>query len=146
MKSGIILPDRLINMVPSKPLMLFDGVCNLCQGGVQFYISHDKSGKIMFASLQSALGREVSQAMNFKEGEMNTMLLIENGRIYTQSDAALNTTKYLDGGWKILRYLKIFPKFLRDFVYGIVAKNRYRWFGKQNECWLPTPDLKKRFA
>lgn len=146
MKSGVILPDRLINIVPTKPLMLFDGICNLCQGGVQFYINHDKTGKIMFASLQSALGREVSQVMNFDEGEINTMLFIENGKIYTQSDAALNVTKYLDGGWKYLSYLKIFPKFLRNFVYKIIAKNRYNWFGKQNECWLPSPDLKKRFV
>ena len=145
MKSGDDLPENIKQFLPSKPLILFDGVCNLCQGSVQFAISRDKNAKLMFASLQSEIGEKIRTALNINDSEINTIIFIDSGKVYTRSTAALNVAKYLDGGWKYLSYLKIFPRFIRDTVYKIIARYRYVWFGKQSECWLPTPDLKKRF-
>jgi len=127
------------------PVVLFDGACNLCNGFVQFLISRDPAGYFRFASLQSAEG----QALLAQHGlptptEPESIVLIENGRAYTHSQAVLRMARHLPG-WRWLSAFRVVPRFLRDAVYRWVARNRYRWFGRQESCWLPTPELKARF-
>jgi len=129
----------------NRPILLFDGVCNLCNSSVQFVIKHDKNGKIALAALQSNAGQQLLKAHQLPEKNLKSLVFIENNRAYTKSDGALRASRYLDGGWKWLYSLIIFPAFLRNWVYDIVAKNRYRWFGRQESCWMPTPELRKRF-
>ena len=129
----------------SSPIILFDGVCNLCNGAVQFAIERDPSAIFRFASLQSDFGQFIlAQNVVGTEGG-GTIILLENGKVYDRSTAALRVARQLSGWIKYLYVFIIVPKFVRDFVYRIVAKNRYRWFGKQESCWLPTKELKARF-
>jgi predicted DCC family thiol-disulfide oxidoreductase YuxK len=128
-----------------KPVLLFDGVCNLCAGSVQFIIRHDPQAKINFASLQSEKGKELLRAFKLPENELKSLVFIEEGKAYTRSTGALRVARYLSGGWPLLYGLSIFPVFIRNAVYDFVGKNRYKWFGEKTECWMPTPELKKRF-
>lgn len=131
----------------SGPILFFDGVCNLCNTAVQFIIRHDKDGKIHFASLQSAAGKVAQDAVLTAKGYVPDSLIFLDGSVYyTGSDAALHAAAYLDGGWKGLRHLRIFPRVLRDAVYGLVARSRYRLFGKRDSCMMPTPELRQRFV
>jgi predicted DCC family thiol-disulfide oxidoreductase YuxK len=130
----------------SAPVLYFDGVCNLCNAAVQFVIRHDREGKIRFASLQSAAGAEAIKKVETRYRRRPDSLLFEVGdKIWIESDAALQVARYLDGAWKALSTLRIFPRFLRDFAYRLIARNRYRWFGKKDACTIPTPELKTRF-
>jgi predicted DCC family thiol-disulfide oxidoreductase YuxK len=129
----------------STPTILFDGVCNLCNGFVQFVINHDPKGHFHFAALQSDTGQEVLRTHGLPTEQFNTVLLLEGGRLYTRSTAALRIARHLSGGWSWLYFLVIVPKFLRDPLYNWVSRNRYRWFGQQESCMLPTPELKTRF-
>jgi len=128
-----------------EKIVLFDGVCNLCQSTVQFVIKHDHRKKIRFASLQGEFGQQILKKHNLPLTNYNSFLFLENGRLHMKSGAALRLSRYLDGVWPLFYILIIIPPFLRNAVYGFIAKNRYRWFGKQESCWLPTPDLKQRF-
>lgn len=130
---------------PDHPVLLFDGVCNLCSGFVQFVIKIDPKGKFRFASLQSDLGQEILQAAGMSTDDLGTVVLVKDGDVYTHSDVALESARILGGGWQLFYVFKILPRFLRDGIYNWVARNRYRWFGKKEACWLPTPDLKRRF-
>lgn len=125
----------------THPIVLFDGVCNLCNGAVQFIIERDKHQQFRFASLQSGFGQQYQQQV----GEVDSILLVDHGKIYQKSSAALRIARKLDGLWPMLFILIIIPPFIRDFVYDIIARNRYRLFGKKESCWLPTPDLKALF-
>ena len=129
-----------------KSLILFDGVCNLCNGFVQFVIRQDPQAKFRFASLQSETGQKVLRELNVSGKELKTVILRKRGRIYTHSDVALEVAKELGGIWSLLYIGKILPKALRDKIYDWVAANRYRWFGKQESCWLPSPELQDRFV
>jgi predicted DCC family thiol-disulfide oxidoreductase YuxK len=128
-----------------KPVLLFDGVCNLCTGSVQFIIERDPSAQIQFASLQSEKGKELLRAFHLPENQLKSLVFIEKGKAFTRSSGALRVSRYLTGAWPLLYTLIIIPGFIRNSVYDWVGKNRYRWFGEKTECWLPTPDLKKRF-
>ena len=132
-------------MNDSSPVILFDGVCNLCNTAVQFVIERDPTAIFRFAALQSDFGQDIlaKNAVNTEGGD--TMILVENGHVYDRSTAALRIAKRLSGGIKLLSVFLIVPKPIRDFFYKIVARNRYRWFGKQETCWLPTKELKARF-
>lgn len=125
-------------------IILFDGVCNLCSRSVQFIIKRDSLGYFKFASLQG----EIGQAL-LKEHGMNndliSFILIENQKVYLKSSAALRVSSKLDGAWGMLSLFRILPPFFRDFLYDIVAKNRYKWFGKEESCMLPLPEWKERF-
>ena len=132
-------------MVTKKPIILFDGVCNLCNGGVQFVLSHDKKELFLFSSLQSDYGQQALKERDLDTSSFSSFILIENGQTYYKSTAALRVSKKLSGLIKLLWVFIIVPRPIRDWVYSIIANNRYKWFGKQNECWLPTPDLKSRF-
>ncbi len=128
-----------------QPIVLFDGVCNLCNGAVQFIIRHDKKNIFMFASLQSEVGRKILEQYNFPLDELNSFILIENNKAYTRSTGALRVAKKLNGLWPLLYGFIIIPKFIRDSIYNWVAENRYKWFGKKDACMIPTPELKTKF-
>jgi predicted DCC family thiol-disulfide oxidoreductase YuxK len=128
-----------------QPVVLFDGVCNLCNGAVQFIIKHDKKNQFMFASLQSNQGQKLLAQYNFPIDELNSFILIEKGKAYTRSTGALKVAKKLNALWPLLYGFIILPTFIRDGVYKLVAKNRYKWFGKKDACMIPTPQLKARF-
>ena len=127
-----------------KPVILFDGVCNLCSGSVQFILKRDKEKKFMFASLQSNYGQKFLQQFNLPANTVNSFFLYQDDKIFTRSTAALKMFQQLKN-WRWVKILWIFPKFIRDAVYNLIAKNRYKWFGKKEECWVPTPELKARF-
>lgn len=126
-------------------IIFFDGVCNLCQQSVQFVLAHDKKGIFSFASLQSSFAEQTLMLYGISTVEMNTFILLENNKIYTRSTAALQVIKKLGGLWFLLYVFIIVPPFIRDAVYKWIARNRYRWFGKQESCWMPREEWKSRF-
>ncbi len=129
----------------SSPIILFDGVCNLCNTSVQTVIKKDKQGIFYFASLQSDAGQNLLKEFNLPQENFNSFILIQNGKAYQKSTAALMVAKQLNGLLKLLYVFIIVPTFIRDAVYNIVANNRYKWFGKKEFCMIPTPELKARF-
>jgi len=129
----------------THPIILFDGVCNLCSASVQFIIRHDKKRQFRFASLQSPFGQYVLSHFNLPLTELNSFILLENNAIYTRSTGALKAAKKLDGLYGWLYAFVIVPPFIRNAVYNIIARNRYIWLGKKDACWLPTPQLKELF-
>jgi predicted DCC family thiol-disulfide oxidoreductase YuxK len=128
-----------------KPIILFDGVCNLCNGAVLFVIRHDKNARFTFVSLQSTFGQEKLKQFGLSSDQLNTIVLLSKGRIFTKSSAALEIARHLDGLWPLFSLFKIVPSRVRDFAYDFIARNRYRWFGKREACMIPTPKLKSRF-
>ena len=132
-------------MSQSSPILLFDGVCNLCNGSVQFVLERNKNENIQFASLQSDFGRKMLAEINLPADYTSSLVLVEEGKSYVKSDAALQLAKHLNGLWKIGSVLLIFPRFIRNPVYDWIAKNRYKWFGKKGVCWIPEPKWKARF-
>lgn len=132
-------------MENKNPVLLFDGVCNLCNGAVQFVIKNDKKKQFRFAALQSEAGMAFSKKYNLPVENIDTFVLISNDKYYTRSDAALKVAKMLGGVWSLAYVFIIIPKTVRDAVYNWVAKNRYRWFGKKDQCMIPTPELRDRF-
>lgn len=130
----------------SNPVILFDGVCNLCNGTVRFIIKRDKTRHFRFGSLQSEAGRRLmEQRFPGTADRLDSIVLIEGDRTYTHSDAVLRILRRLGPGWAFLSLLRVIPRFFRDFVYRRIAGNRYRWFGKQETCMVPSPELKFLF-
>ncbi|WP_394232009.1 thiol-disulfide oxidoreductase DCC family protein [Niallia oryzisoli] len=125
-------------------IILFDGECNLCDFSVQFIIKRDKQALYHFTSKQSDVGQQLLKKHRIP-ADLDSFILVEGEKCFYKSTAALRVCRNLEGGWKLLHYLIITPKPLRDYVYGMIAKNRYKWFGKKNSCILPSPDLTKRF-
>ncbi len=130
---------------PSRDhLLLFDGVCHLCDAGVRFIVRRDSAARIKFTSIQSPLGRELYSRHGLDPESPDTMLFITPRGAFQASDAALEIARALGGAWKLALYFKPLPKPLRDAAYYFIARNRYRWFGKDDACMMPTPDLKER--
>jgi len=127
-------------------LVLFDGICNLCNGAVLFIIKRDKAGKIRFASLQSDVGRDQLVRNGLDPDALHSVIVVENGKLFQKSDAVLRIAARIDGPWRWLRIFQIIPRFLRDILYDLVARFRYKIFGKKDACMIPTPELKKRFV
>ncbi|MBX3461866.1 MAG: DUF393 domain-containing protein [Planctomycetes bacterium] len=127
------------------PLILFDGDCNLCHGAVQFVLRRDPGGRFRFASLQSAAGRAALAAAASGVRLPDSIVLVHRGRVRTKSGAALAIARGLRWPWPLAAVFWLVPFPLRDAVYDWVARHRYRWFGKRQECWLPTPALRARF-
>ena len=127
------------------PIILFDGVCNLCNGAVQFVLKHDPEKQFMFASLQSEAGKQLLESKQLSSTELTSFILIENGELYSKSTAALKVAKRLNGAIKFLGIFIVIPAIIRDAVYNLIARNRYRWFGKKDACMMPTPELQSRF-
>jgi predicted DCC family thiol-disulfide oxidoreductase YuxK len=134
-----------MNKDVNKKIVLFDGVCNLCSNSVQFILKRDKKNQFLFGSLQGKAGQEYLAKFNLPANTFNSFMLVEGDTLYTRSAAALRMLKYLGGGWPLLYAFIIIPKFIRDGVYNLVAKNRYKWFGKKEACWIPAPALKAKF-
>ena len=126
-------------------IILFDGVCNLCNSSVQFVIKHDKQKQFVFASLQSDAGQQLLKQHQLPQQSFNSFILIQNNKAFIKSTAALMVAKQLSGLTKLLYGFIIVPAFIRNAVYNFIAKNRYKWFGKKDSCMIPTPDLKARF-
>jgi predicted DCC family thiol-disulfide oxidoreductase YuxK len=131
--------------MPTKPIILFDGICNLCNGAVQFVIKHDPAGIFVFASIQSNIGQKLLQTYQLPINNFNSFVLIQNNEAFTKSTAALKVSKQLKGAVKLLYGFIIVPAFIRNAVYNTIAKNRYKWFGKKEACMVPSPSLQSRF-
>lgn len=129
----------------SQAVIFFDGVCNLCNSSVQFIIRRDKDNYFKFASLQSEFGQDFLAKHNLPKESFSSFILFENNRIYQKSTAALRVSRKLRGLWFLLYIYIIVPPFIRNWVYSIVAKNRYNWFGKKEECMVPSKELKSKF-
>ena len=129
----------------AQPVIFFDGVCNLCNASVQFVIEHDQENYLKFSALQGDYAKAVLPKFNVTPSSLNSTLLLEDGKLYTKSSSALRVARKLNGFWPLLYGFIIVPKFIRDWVYDLVAKNRYKWWGKQETCWVPTPALKNKF-
>lgn len=126
-------------------IILFDGVCNFCDASVQFIIKRDPAAHFLFTSLQSEKGLELTKKYAIPE-DVDSLVLIENGKAFTKSSAALRIAKKLDGLWHLFFLFILVPRKIRDGVYNYVAKNRYKWFGKKEDaCTLPSIEQRKRF-
>jgi len=134
-----------MNKEVNKKIVLFDGVCNLCSNSVQFILKRDKKNQFLFGSIQGRTGQEYLAKFNLPATTLNSFMLVEGDTLYNRSTAALRMLKHLGGGWSLLYAFIIVPEFIRNAVYDLVAKNRYKWFGKKEECWVPTPALKAKF-
>jgi predicted DCC family thiol-disulfide oxidoreductase YuxK len=126
-------------------IVLFDGVCNFCNATVNFVIEHDKAGYFKFAPLQSEIGGELAAEHGIDMIETDSVIVVENAKVYTYSSAALRITRKLDGIWSSVYAFIIVPKPIRDFFYRLFAKHRYRLFGRQDACMMPTPEVRARF-
>lgn len=129
----------------TSEVILFDGVCNLCSSSVQFIINRDR-GRYTFSSLQSKFGERTLINLGLNTTEFHSLILLQNNKALQRSDAALEIARHLTGGWPIFYVFKVLPRFIRDPVYNWISRNRYRWFGKKDSCWLPTQELKSRFV
>lgn len=132
-------------MNDNQHILLFDGVCNLCNRIVKFTIKRDPKGKFKFASLQSASGKALLKQFNLPLNNFDSFVYITNNKYYRKSSAGLHVLKDLGGIWKLFYVFMIIPKPIRDFLYNLIAKTRYKIFGKRDTCMIPTPDIKKRF-
>lgn len=130
-----------------KTVVLFDGVCNLCHRSVQFILRHDRAQRFVFASQQSEVGQQLLRQYGVptEAALADSLVVIEGARAWLESDAALHILYRLGGVWRIAAVLRWAPKGLRDWVYRLIAKNRYRLFGRLERCMVPTPELKRRF-
>lgn len=126
-----------------NPVILFDGVCNFCNSSVNFIIEHDKKGYFKFAPLQSEIGKTLVD--KFGLNDVDSIILVKDGKAYTHSTAALKFIKHLDGIWSWAYIFVVIPRPIRDFFYKLFAKNRYRLFGKKEVCMMPTPEIRARF-
>ncbi|MEK6153746.1 thiol-disulfide oxidoreductase DCC family protein [Flavobacteriaceae bacterium 3-367] len=129
-----------------KKLILFDGVCNLCNGAVQFIIKRDRKDTFRYAALQSPLGEQFIEARKIDTTKVDSIILVAPGvAYYTKAAAALKIGQAFGGGWKLLAILEWIPPIISNAIYDIIAKNRYRWFGKKEACMIPTAELKAKF-
>jgi predicted DCC family thiol-disulfide oxidoreductase YuxK len=127
-------------------VVIFDGVCNLCNGAVDFIIQRDPEARFLFTPNQGELARQLARRHNIQESLDETFVLIQANKCYYRTDAALEIASQLTGGWRLLRILRVIPTGLRDWVYGIVAGHRYDWFGRRDVCMTPTEDVSGRFV
>lgn len=134
------------NLPKNKKIILFDGICNLCNSAVQFIIERDKKDVFRFVALQSDLGKEIRSYIGVDQKKVDSIILYEPGvAYYYKSEAAFKIASDLDGFYGFLAAFTIFPNWLNDSVYNYIAKNRYKWYGKKEECMIPTPELKAKF-
>ena len=124
-------------------IVFFDGVCNLCQGSVRYLIKHDKKGVLKFASLQGKYAKDFVNETEIQS--MQSILFFDGKMLYKKSTAVLKLSRLLGGWHQLLLLGYILPRFFRDWLYNIVAKNRYRWFGKKDQCMLPSKGFENRF-
>jgi len=130
---------------PGRPIVLFDGVCGLCDKFVQFVIRHDHAEAVRFAALQSETGKDLLRAFGLPESELSFIVVIEGKNSFIKSAAVLEVLRYLPGVWSYLALLRYIPAAISDLVYEFTASNRYHWFGKYDACVIPTDRDRKRF-
>lgn len=129
-----------------KQLILFDGVCNLCNSAIQYVIKHDKNDVFRFAPLQSKLGQQLIERFDLNTNEMDSIILFsEEKGLKVKSSAALHISKHLGFPRNLMSVFLVVPAVIRNWVYDFVARNRYKWYGKKEECMIPTPELKAKF-
>jgi predicted DCC family thiol-disulfide oxidoreductase YuxK len=128
-----------------QPVLLFDGLCNLCNSSVQFILKNEKNHNLKFAAIQSETGEKLLTHYKIDPNETNSVILISGNHVYTASDAVLKLTHHLKFPYSLGKILVVVPKVIRDFFYKQVAQNRYKWFGKRESCMIPTPQFRKRF-
>lgn len=133
------------NLPPNKDVVLFDGVCNFCNDSINFVIDRDPNNHFVFAPLQEQTGQEILKKYQLLTSDFDTVMLLRKGKIYTKSSAALQIARKMSGAWPLFFLFWIVPPFIRDSAYDILAKNRYKWFGKEEACRMPTPELRSRF-
>ena len=138
--------EDVLNKIPNNyELILFDGVCNFCNSSINFIIDHDPEKHFKFAPLQSDIGQDILRKFHKNTKDFDSVILLKDNKLYEKSEATLEITKHLSGSWKYLAVFGILPTFFLNFFYNIIAKNRYRIFGKSDLCRMPTPELKERF-
>ena len=128
-------------MASDGPVVLFDGVCNLCNGAVQFILKRDRAGYFHFASLQSQAARQLLG----HTPPLQSIVLVEEGKTYTKSDAVLRIARQLRFPWAMLSVLRLIPRPVRDWIYDGIARNRYSWFGRKDQCMIPSKEFRIRF-
>ncbi len=128
-----------------EQILFFDGVCNLCNGTVQWVLRFDAQKTVVFAALQSDSARLKLVPLGVDIVNLESLIFLEDGVVYSHSDAVLRLARAMGAPWSWLFFLRIVPKFVRDGAYRFIAKRRYAWFGRQDSCMMPTPELKKRF-
>ncbi|WP_029270155.1 thiol-disulfide oxidoreductase DCC family protein [Flavobacterium sp. KJJ] len=134
------------NLPKNKKIILFDGVCNLCDGTVQFIIKHDKKDIFRFVALQSELGKDIYNYIGVDQNKIDSIILYNPGvAYYYKSSAVLEIGNDLGGFYSLVSVFKILPEKLRNYIYDYIAKNRYKWYGKKENCMIPTPELKAKF-
>lgn len=129
----------------NHPVLLFDGVCNYCNYWVNFAIKRDKKKILRFTPLQGETAKKILSQYSITVTDLSSVIVVENNKAYTQSSAAIRMFRHLGGGWKLFYGMIIFPKFIRDFFYNIIARNRYKWYGKRETCMIPGPNISERF-
>jgi len=134
-------PVNTMTELPPENVILFDGECNFCTSSVQFVIRHDKRAAFRFVPIQSERGRMICRACGLDPDDIQTFLVLRNGRAYVRSDAAFEVVKQLGYLWRLLVIFKAVPAVWRDWIYTWIAKNRYRWFGRRDTCKLPSDDI-----
>ena len=134
------------NTIKEKEVLLFDGVCNLCNDSVNFIIDHDPQGHFKFAALQSDFGQQKLKELGYNTEDFDSLVLLSGDKVYKKSSAALRIARKLTGGYPLLYGFIIIPPFIRHWFYDSIARNRYKWFGKRDSCRMPTPELKSRFV
>jgi predicted DCC family thiol-disulfide oxidoreductase YuxK len=134
-----------VRKAETTAIVLFDGVCHLCSNSVNFIINRDRRKYFKFTPLQSPTGRHLLRQHHLSSTDLNTLVLIEEGKAYTRSTAALHIVKQLSGLWPGAYMLIVVPQWLRDAAYSVIAKNRYKWFGKRETCMMPTAEVQERF-
>ena len=137
--------EMRIEVSPPDQIVVFDGVCNLCSHSAQFIVRHDRQHAFKLATAQSAAGRALLIESGLDPEKLETFVLLKAGRAYMRSDAALEIARTLNPPWRTLRILRVIPRMLRDPLYDLIARNRYRWFGKKDRCMMPTDDIRSRF-
>jgi predicted DCC family thiol-disulfide oxidoreductase YuxK len=140
------LKNSISSLLNSEhPIILFDGVCNFCNGAINFVLKQDKKGVFRFAPLQSEVAQKLLQQYQLSKKEFDSFVLIDNGKVYKKSAASLRVMNKLPWYWKEAQILRIIPTAFRDAIYDFIAKNRYKWFGKKEQCMIPTPEIRSRF-
>ena len=128
-----------------NPIILFDGVCNLCCSSVRFIIKRDNKKIFRFASLQSDAATQLLKEFDFSQATPDSFILLQDGKLYTQSTAALKVAQQLNFPYRLMYLFIAVPPFIRNYIYSVVARHRYQWFGKQDTCWLPNEELNELF-
>lgn len=131
--------------IPHQPLLLFDGVCNLCNNSINYIIKKDTKNVFKFASLQSDVAKKILLQFDSTNFDLSSIVLVDHDKLYFKSTAILKAGKHLGGIYKICYFFIVIPRPIRDLIYDYIAKNRYKWYGKKESCMIPTPELKEKF-